>query len=97
MKPFISAIELNQILDDPNLVLLDCSWHLPNSDRIGKDEYMQSHIKGAYFFDIDAMSQPEAAFPHTMPSAEYFANQMRKQGFSDKNHYVLYDQSPVFF
>src|SRR5207245_5105849 len=31
----------------------DSSWFMPSSGRSGRDEYLQAHIPGARFLDID--------------------------------------------
>ena len=33
-----------------NIKILDCSWHMPNVNRNGYDEYLKQHIPGAIFF-----------------------------------------------
>ena len=40
-------------LDAPDLVIFDGSWHLPTAQRDPKAEYLEAHIPGALFFDID--------------------------------------------
>ncbi len=92
----IDAVSVKNKIDTENVILLDTSWHLPTSDRNAKIDYENGHIENAYFFDIDAMSQPDAPFPHTMPSHDWFAEKMGSLGFSDQDHYILYDQSPLF-
>ena len=41
-----------------DIKILDCSWHMPNTKRIGKDEFLKEHIPGSIFFDIDKFSEP---------------------------------------
>jgi len=92
----IDAFSVKEKIITENVVLLDTSWHLPTSERNAKKDYENGHIENAYFFDIDAMSQPDSAYPHTMPPSDWFAEKMGILGFSDKDHYILYDQSPLF-
>ena len=33
--------------------IIDCSWHMPQTQRSGFEEYKSLHIPGAIFFDID--------------------------------------------
>ena len=35
-----------------DLVVLDASWHMPNSPRKGGQEYLAGHIPSAKFLDI---------------------------------------------
>jgi len=32
--------------------IIDCSWHMPQTQRNGFDEYNEEHIPNAIFFDI---------------------------------------------
>ena len=33
-----------------NIKIFDASWHMPNSKRNPKKEYLDKHIPGAFFF-----------------------------------------------
>ena len=33
--------------------IIDCSWHMPNQERNGHEEYLKNHIENAIFFDLD--------------------------------------------
>ena len=33
--------------------IIDCSWHMPQTNRNGYDEYKNLHIPNAIFFDLD--------------------------------------------
>ena len=55
-----------------DIKILDCSWHMPNTKRIGKDEFLKEHIPGSIFFDIDKFSDPLAKFPHPISSENLF-------------------------
>ena len=52
---FRTTAELAAELGDPDLGVIDASWHLPNTARIGAAEFRLKHIPGAVFFDIDAI------------------------------------------
>jgi len=75
------------------LVILDASWHLPDSGRNASAEYAATHIPGAQFFDIDAIVDANAEQPHTLPSARDFAFAVRKLGVSNGSKIVVYDNS----
>ena len=64
MDPLVSTEWLAQHLGEPDLVVVDASWHMPASGRSGRDEYLAAHIPGARFLDIDELSdkaEPGAA------------------------------------
>ena len=50
-------------LDAPDLVVVDGSLHLPTAKRNAREEYKAAHIPGAYFFDIDAISDKSQSPP----------------------------------
>jgi len=33
--------------------IIDCSWHMPQTQRNGFKEYCKEHIPNAIFFDLD--------------------------------------------
>jgi thiosulfate/3-mercaptopyruvate sulfurtransferase len=92
----ISAEELMQYLHDPHVVVLDASWYLPAMQRDPKAEFLDAHIPGARFYDIDRWSDPESPLPHTVPSAEWFAEGMRSVGVSDDSLVIVYDGMGLF-
>ena len=53
MSELVSTNWVYKNLNNRKLVILDCSWHLPQEKRDSKKEYNKNHIKNAYFFDID--------------------------------------------
>ena len=50
MKNLVSTEWLEKNLN--NVKILDCSWHLPNSNRNALKEFNTSQIKNSIFFDI---------------------------------------------
>ena len=36
-----------------NVKIIDCSWHMPQVNRNGFEEYKNQHIPNAIFFDLD--------------------------------------------
>lgn len=83
-------------LDDPSVRILDCSWHLPPTGRDGKAEYGDSHIPGAGYFDIDAVSNPASGLPHMLPTADAFAAAVGALGIGNDDHVIVYDADGLF-
>ena len=52
MENLVSTNWLLNNLNNPNIIILDCSWHMPQEKRNAKKEYNKMHIKNAYFFYI---------------------------------------------
>ena len=71
--------------------VLDGSWHLPAAARDPAAEFLEAHIPGAAFFDIDAICDPDSSLPHMLPSPELFANSVSALGVSNDSRVVVYD------
>lgn len=83
-------------LDAPDLIVFDGSWHLPNSGRDAKAEYLAEHIPGALFFDIDDLVDEKSPLPHMLPPTPKFASRMKKMGVGDGMRIVIYDTYGLF-
>lgn len=92
----VSTSWLAAHLRDPDLRILDASWHLPDTGRDGRAEYAAAHIPGARFFDIDEISDSRSALPHMAPPAEKFVSRMRAMGVGDGHQVVVYDGAGLF-
>jgi thiosulfate/3-mercaptopyruvate sulfurtransferase len=95
-KWLVSTDWLAEHLTAPDVAVLDASWHLPNSGRSAKAEFLSAHIPGALFFDIDEIADTSSLYPHMLPSAEKFSSRMRKMGIGDGKKIVVYDTVGLF-
>ncbi|TIX37167.1 MAG: sulfurtransferase, partial [Mesorhizobium sp.] len=96
-SPFtIDADWLQKRLGEPGLTIVDASWYLPAQRRGARAEYDAVHIPGARFLDQDAVSDPDAALPHMLPSPQHFAQYVGAMGISADDTIVVYD-GPGFF
>ena len=95
MESLVSTDWLAQHLGEPDLVIVDCSWHMPATGRNGRDEYLQAHIPGARFLDIDAVSDTSHPAPHMLPSGDAFGRAMEEIGVGRDDRIVVYDNSPT--
>jgi len=76
--------------------IIDCSWHMPLTQRDGYNEYLEEHIPEAIFFDIDKNSEPNTDLPHMLPKASYFQKIVSELGINNEDKIVIYDNSDVF-
>jgi thiosulfate/3-mercaptopyruvate sulfurtransferase len=96
-SPYLVSTEwLHARLGDPTVAIVDGSWHLPPTGRNGRQEYMDGHIPGAVFFDIDLIADRSSGLPHMLPSANAFAEAVGAMGISDDKTIVVYDGSGLF-
>ena len=92
----VSTAWVEARLRDPDLRLLDASWHMPGSGRDARAEHAATHIPGARFFDIDDVADHRSALPHMAPPAEKFISRMRALGVGDGHQVVIYDSLGLF-
>jgi thiosulfate/3-mercaptopyruvate sulfurtransferase len=76
-----------------SVLFMDATFILPNSDRDAFSEYLEKHITGAVFFDINLVADKSSPLPHTMPNAAMFTDHMRLLGLNADHMVIIYDQS----
>jgi thiosulfate/3-mercaptopyruvate sulfurtransferase len=76
--------ELHEVLDFARV--LDASYGQQPPDK---------GIPGAVDFDIDAVADPAAALPHTIPSSAVFAEKAGALGIGNDDLVVVYDRSGI--
>jgi thiosulfate/3-mercaptopyruvate sulfurtransferase len=98
MNPLVPTSWLAGRLDDPRTVVLDATLPpvgiTPPVDTFAR--YVASHISGAIFFDIEALSDSSTPLPHMMPTAEAFSLDMSALGIDDRMAICIYEQEGVF-
>lgn len=98
MNPLVSVSWLAERLRDPDVVVLDATLPpvgvTPVVDTRGR--YVERHIPGAVFFDIDELSDHATALPHMLQSDEEFSRNMSALGVGDGMTMVVYEQEGVF-
>ena len=95
MDSLVSTAWLAEHLGEIDIVVVDASWHMPASGRSGHAEYLEAHIPGARFLDIDAVSDRANPAPHMLPSAGDFGAAMEALGVGRSDRIVVYDNSPT--
>ena len=96
MSNLVTTEWLASHLDDSELCILDCSWHLPAAKRDAKAEFAAAHIPHAQFFDLDTISDTETKLPHMLPSADKFGREVSKLGASNNKKIICYDSVGLF-
>ena len=88
----VSSDWLAEHLSDPDLVILDCTWHHPSTNLDGRTQYRGRHLPGAVHFDIDHVADPTSSLPHMLPSLADFAKKVGLLGVSDTRRVIVYDR-----
>jgi thiosulfate/3-mercaptopyruvate sulfurtransferase len=91
---------LAQHLDDPNLLVLECTVFLhpadvPGGFRVesGRAAWAEGHIPGAGFADLPGeLSDRQSRLRFMMPPAAQFAEAMGRYGVGDGVRVILYDR-----
>lgn len=96
MPPLIDSPSLAAALHDPSLVILDCRFNLMEPEW-GRQAFMQDHIPGAFFMDINQdLSSPVVkgvTGRHPLPDPEVILYTFRAAGIDVSKRVVVYDQS----
>ena len=75
--------------------IIDCSWHMPQTERNGFNEYKNKHIKNAIFFDLDKNSKKDTDLPHMLPDVKSWEDIVSNMGIKNNDRIVIYDNSDV--
>ena len=78
-----------------NVKIIDCSWHMPQAQRNGFEEYKKDHIPNAIFFDLDKNSKIDTDLPHMLTDSRSWEKIMSNMGISNTDQIVIYDNSDV--
>jgi thiosulfate/3-mercaptopyruvate sulfurtransferase len=92
----MSLVDTNWLEKNINSVkIIDCSWHMPQTNRNGLEEYTKEHIPNAIFFDLDKNSKTDTDLPHMLTDISSWEKIMNNMGIENKNEIVIYDNSDV--
>lgn len=95
MDGLVSTQWLADRLGEPGLVPVDCSFFMPGSGRDARAEYLDAHIPGARFLDVDEVCDKSHPAPHMLPSAAEFGQEMEAIGVGRDERIIVYDNSPL--
>lgn len=98
MDPLVTTDWLARHLDDPDLVVLDCTVFLEPLDGggfrsvSGRARYEAGHVPTAGFADlVRDLSDPDSPLRFAVPTPERFCTAMGALGVGDGSRVVLYD------
>jgi thiosulfate/3-mercaptopyruvate sulfurtransferase len=91
MDPLVTTDWLAKHLTDPDVRVVDGTWHMPQAKRDPRAEFEAVHIPGAVFFDIDAIADRTTTLPHMLPSPEAFGAAVGALGIGNGQRVVVYD------
>ena len=89
--PVVGTDWLNQNFRNPLVRVVDATFHLPDTGRNAREEYLAEHIPGALFFDLERIADPDNPLPRKIPSRDRFAQEVGVLGIDNRTHVVAYD------
>ena len=95
MNPVVSTEWLASRLHESHVRAVDASWYMQSAGRDPESEFLAGHIPGAVRFDLEQVSDPATTLPHMLPTADHFADAMRRLGLDNDDLIVVYDGSGV--
>ena len=99
-KYVVSPTWLSQQIDNPQVIIIDCRFQLSDPDW-GYRQYQQSHIRGAYYLDLDRDLSSELqkhGGRHPLPDPQIFAAKLEQLGIiKDETLVIAYDNSRFAF
>ena len=92
MKNLVSTNWLLINLNNPNLVILDCTWYLPSENINGNKVYLKEHLPSSHYFDIEKISDMKSKLPHMLPSAKMFEKKIEHMGINNNSIIITYSR-----
>ncbi len=92
-ETLVGTAWLAEHLADPDLRILDCTWHHVSINFDGQTLYRGRHLPGSVHFDIDHVADESTTLPHMLPKPTDFANKVGLLGVEDGDRVVVYDGS----
>ena len=92
-SPLICAEEALKLFNSSTVRFVDATWFLPNVPTSSHAAYLEEHLPGAVYFDIDKVADGSNNLPHMFPTQAYFEQCVGEMGISVDDTLVVYDRS----
>lgn len=93
-KTIISAETVQENLNRPDWAILDCRFYL-QEPGLGYQEYLESHLPGAIYIDLDRDLSgeiiPGKTGRHPLPDSATFAERLSNWGIDNQTQVIAYD------
>ncbi|OGT45053.1 MAG: hypothetical protein A3E83_08805 [Gammaproteobacteria bacterium RIFCSPHIGHO2_12_FULL_41_20] len=78
-----------------NVVILDATFYVFEHDKNARQAFLDKHIIGARFFDIDTFCDPHSTLPHMLTQDEtLISEKLGALGITNDHRIIFYDNSP---
>src|SRR5687767_4248989 len=79
-----------------SVAILDASWHLPNTQRDAKNEFVEKHIIDAQFLDLNLFHDTQTNVPNMLIRDEkLISERLGALGIRDDFKIIFYDNSDL--
>src|SRR5205085_11782113 len=97
MSWLINAAQLDKFRkSQKNVTILDASWHLPADNRNAREEYLESHVGGARFLDLNDFSDRDTSLSNMLMRDENVISQLvGALGITNEHKIIFYDKSSL--
>ncbi len=93
MTPLINARDAIALQSNDQTIFVDATWYMPNVPKIGRYAFEKKRIRGAVFYDIDEVADPNNELPHMYPDVARFQHCVGNLGISKNSSLIIYDRS----
>ena len=80
-----------------SLVVLEATKYLPGQEGDAERDFAAERIRGARYFDVDAIADTESPLPHMLPAPGRFARLVGALGIGPESEIVVYDRGPMYW
>jgi thiosulfate/3-mercaptopyruvate sulfurtransferase len=91
-EALVSTEWLAEHLADPDIRILDCTWHHVSTNLDGRTQYRGRHLPGSVHLDIDHFADKSNPLPHMLPAAADFGIKAGLLGIGNADRVVVYDR-----
>ena len=95
MSQVVSTNWLYKNNNNKNLVILDCSWMMPDVKINLFNEYKKEHIKNSFFFNIEDICNTNTNLPHMLPSLRTFTKKTNKFNINKNTRIIVYANNEI--
>src|SRR3990167_9473746 len=97
MPWLINAAQLEKFRkSQKNLIIFDATWHLPESTHLAKETFIDKHILGSRFLDLDMFHDKETHLPNMLLRDEKLIGQyLGELGVTNDHKIIFYDHGDL--
>lgn len=97
MPWLINASQLDKFRkNQKNVTILDATWYLPTEGRNAKQEFLDNHITGARFFDLNDFDDADSSLPNMLIRDEkIISEKIGALGITKEHKVIFYDNSKL--